>query len=178
MYGYVYKISNRINTKVYIGQKKWDFDPRYFGSGILIRRAIRKYGIKNFKVKMIAGAETQKELDVLEKYYVRKYKSNSYNIAEGGLGGNMGYDSKGKNNGYYGIKHTKEIRNKISRGLKGKPLTKEHCLNISKSKRGVRTGRNSSFGIKRKPHSEKTKQKICNSILMHFKNRGISCLKK
>ena len=49
MYGYIYKTTNLINGKIYIGQhKSEEYDSSYYGSGKLIRRAIEKYGITKY----------------------------------------------------------------------------------------------------------------------------------
>ena len=49
MYGYVYKITNKANDKIYVGQHKSDhFDERYFGGGAIIASAVNKYGKENF----------------------------------------------------------------------------------------------------------------------------------
>ena len=43
MFGYIYKTTNLINGKIYIGQHKSEvFDNSYYGSGKLIGRAITK----------------------------------------------------------------------------------------------------------------------------------------
>lgn len=45
-YGYIYKVINLYNKKVYIGQStNFEYLKKYFGSGLLIKRAIKKYGI-------------------------------------------------------------------------------------------------------------------------------------
>lgn len=44
----IYKTTNLINGKIYIGQDSKD-RPNYYGSGKLIHRAIKKYGKENFK---------------------------------------------------------------------------------------------------------------------------------
>ena len=52
---YIYKISNTLNEKNYIGQRTFDGDPSldsYFGSGKLLNKAIDKYGKEHF-VKVI-----------------------------------------------------------------------------------------------------------------------------
>lgn len=56
MYGYIYKTTNLINNKIYIGQhkvKEEKIDNSYYGSGKLIIQAIKKYGKENFKSRDI-----------------------------------------------------------------------------------------------------------------------------
>lgn len=91
MYGYVYKTIDKTNGKLYIGQKKGEFNPKYYGSGLLIQRAIGKRGIKSFKLNIIAYASTKEELDELEKRYITEYRKQFtrdglYNITDGGEG--------------------------------------------------------------------------------------------
>ena len=98
MYGYVYITRNLKNNKYYIGQhKKEYFDEDYHGSGKLIRRAIEKYGLENFKTSMICVANNRKELNDREIFYIDYMKSmyqygKGYNIS---LGGDGGYILKG-----------------------------------------------------------------------------------
>jgi hypothetical protein len=49
-YGYIYKTTNLINGKIYIGQHKGCLSSHYIGSGKLIRWAINKYGKRNFRI--------------------------------------------------------------------------------------------------------------------------------
>lgn len=93
MIGYIYKTTNLINNKMYIGKHECKiYDSSYYGSGKNIISAIKKYGIKNFKNEILDTAETIEELNQLEIYYIsvykEKYKKNCYNIAKGGDGGN------------------------------------------------------------------------------------------
>ena len=54
MIGYIYKTTNLINKKIYIGQHTADkFDTNYLGSGLLITKAINEYGKANFKVELL-----------------------------------------------------------------------------------------------------------------------------
>ena len=98
MYGFIYITTNNINGKKYIGQKVYSNNwKNYLGSGIHLKRAIKKYGKKNFTREIIDEAEDKKQLDEKEKYWISYYNAvNSdkfYNIAEGGDGGNtrLGY---------------------------------------------------------------------------------------
>lgn len=89
---YVYKITNLVNGKFYIGKRK-NSDPEsdtYMGSGKLIKKAIKKYGKNNFKKEIISIFETNEEAAELESKLVTKdvIDSNmSYNLHEGGHGG-------------------------------------------------------------------------------------------
>ena len=89
MYGYIYKTTNLINGKIYIGQHKHKtFDSNYFGSGVLISESINKYGKNNFSVELIEWCESLDALNEKEKYYIELYNTKDskigYNLADGG----------------------------------------------------------------------------------------------
>lgn len=66
-YGYVYKITNNINGKIYIGQKKGEkLVENYWGSGKLIVEAVKKYGKDNFSREVLEWCETKDELNQRE----------------------------------------------------------------------------------------------------------------
>ena len=95
-YGIIYKITNLINNKVYIGQttKKGGFNARYYGSitkthNAHLKRAIEKYGIENFEIdKEFYIAYTKDEINKKEIEFITLYKSTDpnygYNIRSGG----------------------------------------------------------------------------------------------
>lgn len=98
MYGYVYETTCHITGKKYIGMHRWDkdaIDESYLGSGIYLKRAVKKYGRENFSVKILEWCETRDELSEREAYYISKYKApisnDYYNIEDGGLGGHSEY---------------------------------------------------------------------------------------
>jgi len=84
---YIYKTTNLINNKIYIGQTKQD-KQYYYGSGTLIKEAIKKYGKRNFKKEIIEYVENENDLDDKEKNWINYYKSNNldigYNLESGG----------------------------------------------------------------------------------------------
>jgi len=89
---YVYKITNLINGKVYIGKRTSDTPEtdKYMGSGKLITASIKKYGMKSFSKEILAIFDTEKEAAELEASIVTKEfikESNTYNLHEGGYGG-------------------------------------------------------------------------------------------
>lgn len=89
--GYIYKTTNLVNGKIYIGRKKGKFNENYLGSGILLKEVIPRYGRYNFKVEVLDWAITSIGLDSLEQKYIREFRrilgrNRLYNIAQGGHG--------------------------------------------------------------------------------------------
>ena len=89
----IYKIQNKINGKIYIGQTVGTLEHRMSqhkanGKKIsVIGNAIHKYGWDNFDVEVIDEAETIEELNRKEIYWIGYYKSlspNGYNLELGG----------------------------------------------------------------------------------------------
>ena len=106
MYGFVYITTNHVNGKQYIGQRKYDKQGKwkeYLGSGIILSRAIEKYGLENFSKEIIEECKTKKILNDREIYWINYYNAvesdNFYNIASGGDGGNTiaGYTDDQRN---------------------------------------------------------------------------------
>lgn len=95
MYGTIYKITNEVNGKVYIGQTKRSVAERFNAHcrevrhGMAITKAIINYGRENFKVEELASAFSQSDLNFLETYFIQKENSlspNGYNLCLGGDG--------------------------------------------------------------------------------------------
>ena len=93
MYGYIYKTTNIVNGKIYIGQKKSNrfLGADYLGSGKYLRCAVQHYGVENFTVELLATADNKEMLDTLEVLYISEYNATDYtigyNIANGAVGG-------------------------------------------------------------------------------------------
>lgn len=99
--GYIYKIENLINHKIYIGQttKKRVSDrfsqhrylarhPEQETSISYLHRAMGKYGVENFSFEVIEEIEDS-FLDEREQYWIKEKKSltpNGYNMTKGGKG--------------------------------------------------------------------------------------------
>lgn len=90
---YVYEIINNVNSKKYIGKRSCKYnieDDKYMGSGVIIRKAIKKYGLDNFTKKIIKIFSTEEEAFKYEKQLIEELNvindSNYYNIKDGGLG--------------------------------------------------------------------------------------------
>ena len=83
----IYKITNLLNGEKYIGYttRKGQLLNRHFGSGIYIRRAIKKYGKENFQKEILCTCKNSEQTDRLEKLYIKIFNP-SYNISKGGVG--------------------------------------------------------------------------------------------
>lgn len=95
----IYKIENKVNGKVYIGQsiniKKRFIEHRYRACdesddktyGLYLYAAMRKHGIENFSFTIIEEC-SKEELNEREMYWIQYYKSNQkeygYNLSDGG----------------------------------------------------------------------------------------------
>lgn len=141
-YGYVYKTTNNITNKVYIGQHKGCmFDSSYLGSGNLIQRSVKKYGKDKFKIELLEWCASKELLNERETYYIEKFNSMDpdigYNIASGGQGGDLGYAVRHKISGSLrGHVVTEETRNKLSSKLTGNILSEETKQKISLGNKG------------------------------------------
>lgn len=98
MRGFIYKITNTINGKPYIGQTIQNVKERFYQhcatkcskavSNMAIHRAIKKYGKSNFTVEVIEEIDSA-NLNDREKYWIKYYNSynNGYNSTKGGQDG-------------------------------------------------------------------------------------------
>lgn len=97
--GYVYKIINNINGRIYIGQTVRNVNDRFAEhcrynqrtKNMPIVNAINKYGRDNFSCETICTCFSRDELNERESFYIRYFdsstKANGYNIASGGGNG-------------------------------------------------------------------------------------------
>lgn len=90
---YTYKITNKINNKIYIGSHYGELQDNYFGSGKAILKAIKKYGKENFKKDVLEIFPTKQLM--LEREEQLLFKLNCatdplyYNMTNKSSGGYM-----------------------------------------------------------------------------------------
>ena len=156
---YIYKVTNLINNKIYIGKTQATIKTRrnshktaarkkdkndYF----YIHRAMNKYGFENFKIEPIALCDANFEASKTEKLFIKILKTRDrsigYNLTDGGDGANgvkISDESKkkmsiakqgmflGKDNPFYGKKH-----NTITKTLMSNLKLEDHKNNPNKYK--------------------------------------------
>lgn len=175
-YGQIYKLTNKINGKPYVGQTtEKDINNRWKKYKYLlckeqpkIYRALKKYGVDNFLFEVIDNAcESQTQLDDLETLYIEKFDSirNGYNCKTGGSNGRpseesrqkMSNSKKGPKNHNFGKHLSVETRHKISEALSG-----ANNFNFGKSKT-QETKSKLSASLMGHQHSVESRLKMSNS---------------
>ncbi len=143
----IYKITNKINGKCYIGQTIYSLAHRWSGHNVerrgcvALQEALKKYGKENFCVEELVQCKSLQELNNTEEYFISYYNCiapNGYNIEPGG------------NN----KTHSAETRRKIGLGNKGKIISAKTKIKMSAATKGEK---NPFYGRK---HSSETKLKI------------------
>ena len=156
---FIYKITNKINGKCYVGQTTQAVEHRFYehcykNSKSAINNAIKKYGKDNFIVEIISECSSKNELLKQETFYIKSFNTiypNGYNLTTGGE-----FSSP-----------SESVRQKISISLSGKKRPEEVCKKISESKSGKKVApcseeRKIKIGLanRGRKHSEETRKKI------------------
>lgn len=138
----VYKITNLINSKIYIGLDTKN-NPNYFGSGVLIKSAIKKYGKHNFKKEILDYCSCVNELKEREIHRIDQYLSSveniGYNITEGG-DGCVGYKHRNSH-----IEHMKSLK----RDYNWKKNISESLKGIKHDYKRIENNRNAQIGLQK-----------------------------
>lgn len=144
----IYKITNKVNNKMYVGQTIRDLKDRYEGhlyrafinnSNTKLYNAMRKYGKENFEIEIIDNCSDSK-LNERETYWINKLDTynNGYNMTLGGEDNPMNNEEIIER---HKIKmQSKEVREKISKSLsnyiKEHGFSEEHKRRLSESAMG------------------------------------------
>lgn len=181
MFYTIYEITNTINGKIYIGKHQTtNLNDDYYGSGKLIKSAIKKYGKENFKKELLFIFDTEDKMNAKEKEIVTEdfvSRKDTYNT---GVGGEGGPHFKGKTHDAL----TKEIirENSLGNGNrkgkapwnKEKTQTQEHNQKIRESRQNTKHSPDTIEKIKEsrknQVFSDETRRKMSESA----KNRKIT----
>lgn len=154
----IYKITNKINNKIYIGMTTKDIEVRWKQhlkvsknknnkNHRLIHKAILKYGIENFIFEKLYETDVinLEHLKELEIKYIKEYNSfeSGYNLTKGG-------------DGTYGYKLSQERKEYLSQLYLGTKLSNEHKNNITKGllNRHYKTSDETKSKIKNSQHKK------------------------
>lgn len=177
MYYILYRITNTLNNKFYIGiHKTSNISDSYMGSGKLLLRAIKKYGVHNFKKEILEYHDSEENLcrreeELVTEDFIRL--NNVYNIMPGGR-----YGSKDRNGlSFAGHNHSSESKDKIKCAAMGRPHSDSTKEKISRNNFARRNPEQQKIhasiaGGKGKLKSYEHKDKIRKTLLdYNLKNR-------
>ena len=135
----IYKITNEVNGKIYIGKHQTkDLNDGYMGSGKHLKRAINKHGLENFTKEILFQFDNEtdmnaKEAELVTEEFVKE--DTNYNLCPGGHGG-FGYiNSTGLNTSGVVNRDYKEISKKVqeTRMLRNYVVSDETRIKLSEN---------------------------------------------
>jgi hypothetical protein len=173
MYYTIYKITNLLNGKIYIGSHKTkEVNDQYMGSGKYLRRSMAKNGIENFKKEILFVFDNPDEMYAKEAELVNEdflANENTYNLKVGGFGGFDYLNDKTKfNNPAHSKEHAKRMSDagrenhiKAYQRLKQDKNWIEKMSKINRQNQILRYSKeNPVYGFIGKQHTTETKLKI------------------
>lgn len=183
----IYRITNKINGKTYIGQHKYKkLNDKYMGSGKLITKAKKKYEIENFAKQIlefdIPDVDLANDWEQMYILFERAKGKAEYNIANGGNGkGTVSEETKrklseinkGSNHPMYGKHLSDETRKKISEANKGKLISEEQRKHLSEVMKGRTPWKGKPAWNRGKTTPDEIKKKISEANKgKHFASEG------
>ena len=131
----VYKITNKVTGKIYVGITNQGSGARYrhhwyearIGESAPIHKSMAKYGEENFTLEIIDFADTYEELKEKERFWIKELNSMDrkigYNLTEGG-------------DGTFGRMHSEETKEKIRQKAIGRKMSEETKKRMSEARKG------------------------------------------
>jgi hypothetical protein len=113
MFYTIYKTTNNINGKIYIGSHKTNkLDDIYLGSGKYLLRAIEKHGVENFTKEILFVLDNPedmyaKEAELVDDIFLSE--ANTYNLKKGGFGG-FDFINKYQNDDYITVRRNNGLK--------------------------------------------------------------------
>jgi hypothetical protein len=178
MFYLVYKITNNINDKIYIGCHKTQVkNDDYMGSGKLLKLAIKKYGIENFTKDIIFEASSAEEMFSKEKELV-EIGPHTYNLKKGGDGGfdfvNKNLSKEHRSN--VGKLGNKSLQNRLKSDKDFNDWFVTRMSEVAKNRHAEGTLKSwkDNYSWLGKKHKEESKKKIGEKNSIHQKGSGNS----
>ncbi|MBR6712359.1 MAG: GIY-YIG nuclease family protein [Selenomonadaceae bacterium] len=166
MYGVVYKITNKLNGRSYVGKTTRSVEERFGEHArckkFLVDKAICKYGRENFLVEVIEECETIEQLNEREIFWIAELNCkvpNGYNLTDGGEGNlnpsaetraKMSAARSGENHPMYGKHHKPETLAKMSATRRGKHLSEAARAKLSIVKKAFQNRPNIAQNLQRR----------------------------
>jgi len=177
----VYRIRNKLDGKMYIGQTKYSLKKRWgehcyqWSDCRYLSRAIKKHGKGGFEVSVLARCNSLEEMNHREAYYIKLFKTlapNGYNLTTGGDNSKMSEETKkiisknskkmwanGKGVSRKGLKNSEESKLKVAAALKGHLVSEETREKMSLRRMGG-TAWNKGQTKETNPSVKRTSEKL------------------
>jgi hypothetical protein len=173
----VYKITNNIDGKIYIGvHKTKNIDDDYMGSGKYLKRAINKHGIENFAKEILACFDNPDDMFNMESELVNEgfvKRKDTYNIKEGGFGG-WDYINENCLTTEFMTERGKKGYEAMISSMDDESWSKSHKKagdTVVKNKSGIHHPDYVNNSMLGKHHTEETKSKIGAASSIHQKGK-------
>lgn len=164
----IYKTTNTVNNKIYIGKHQTEnINDSYLGSGVSLEKAVKKYGKESFVKEILYVFDNEEEMNSKEKELVTEEfikRKDNYNKS---LGGEGGFNFKGK-------KHTDETKQKLSEIAKKRIYSEETRNKISEGNRKRVISEETKLKLSEKAKlrfwDEESRKKHSDLMKQHYKN--------
>lgn len=177
MNGYIYETTNNITGETYIGQHKTDggeIDSSYLGSGVYLRKMIRKYGRENFSQRILYRTDDEEQLSYAELSFILKAKQ------EGKAEYNIRLSAQDATAGFWRIdkKFAKEVQDRSSAtqreqaALMTEEERKEHYGNRKGCHLSEETKAQMSASSKKLWQNEEYRRKRSEALKNYYENGG------
>ena len=177
----IYRVINKINGKIYIGQTVSSLEHRISQhfcekNKSYFHNALRKYGKENFQWKILEHCDSKEELDEMEFHYIKQYDTfnNGYNLTMGGKG------NSGRKFGKEFCKKQSELKKELYKsGWKHPMLGRNHSKKSIKKMSIANSGKNHPrYGIFGPDNPLSKKFVITNPSGKEFEIKGLKIFVK
>lgn len=179
----IYKITNKLNNKFYVGAHKTiNKNDGYFGSGLLLGRSVVKYGKENFNKEILFECSSeeemwQKEADIVDEEFIAR--DDTYNVKLGGCGGfdfvntsKLNTKGNGRNSGVSDEKELMGMRNTFKEMLQDEKYKEEFNEKVSNSLKRYYLLNEGSFTNKK--HTLETREKMSRAKIGRYTGKNNS----